>query len=107
MGGMKDLLGDTPYQLPTPPEQSAYDGATYKPKRDHGRLAQQSGAVFDAMKDGQWRTLAQIAAFADAPEPSVSARLRDMRKAKFGGHTVERKYVDRGLFQYRLIVRPT
>jgi len=39
------------------------------------------------------------------PEASVSARLRDLRKEKFGGHVVERRAVKRGLFEYRVIVR--
>jgi len=42
-----------------------------------------------------------------APEASVSARLRDLRKAKFGGYRVERQRVreGRGLYHYRLTGR--
>jgi len=85
---------------------SRFDGATYEPERDQTRLAVQQLAVFNAMKDGAWRTLARIHAMTGAPEASISARLRDCRKARNGGHTVERRYVERGLFEYRLIVRP-
>jgi hypothetical protein len=42
-----------------------------------------------------------------APESSVSARLRDLRKPRFGGYQVERKYVFKGCFAYQLIVRET
>jgi hypothetical protein len=43
---------------------------------------------------------------AKGPEGSVSARLRDLRKDKFGGFEVERKRdsIEKGLFLYRLVV---
>lgn len=82
-----------------------HDGRTYARERDKTRLNAQQTAVFNAMRDGQWRTLARIHACTGAPEASISARLRDARKPKFGGHIVERRYVERGLFEYRLIVR--
>lgn len=87
-----------------------FDGATYNRNRDHARLGNQMKAVRDLMLDGRWRTLDEIAwaggtgsAF---PESSVSARLRDLRKPKFGGYTVERRYAGVGLWEYRLIVSP-
>lgn len=79
-----------------------FDGATYDHARDSGRLAAQMGAVFDLMKDGVWRSLAQIAEKVGAPESSVSARLRDLRKPRFGGYSVGRRYVCKGLFVYQL-----
>lgn len=82
-----------------------FDGSTYVHERDRGRLAHQMMAVFDVMKDGVPRTLADLSERTGAPEASVSARLRDLRKARFGGHTVNRIYVRRGLHQYQLIVR--
>lgn len=81
-----------------------HDGRTYQPERDKSRLNAQQALVFNAMRDGRWRTLARIHMMTGAPEASISARLRDARKSKFGGHTVERRYVERGLFEYRLIV---
>ena len=66
------------------------DGAAYVAQEDFIRLNRQQQRVFDVMKDGQWRTLADIAALTGDPEASVSARLRDLRKARFGGSTVER-----------------
>ena len=68
------------------------------------RLANQITRVFAAMSDGQWHSMYAIAQKAHAPESSVGARLRDLRKPRFGGHTVERKLVtDTGLYDYRLI----
>lgn len=83
-----------------------FDGATFDASRDGSRLGEQMHAVFAAMKDGQYRTLSDIARMTGAPEASVSARLRDMRKPRFGGHTVNRQYLRRGLFQYQLLVKP-
>jgi hypothetical protein len=82
-----------------------FDGSTFVPERDGSRLAEQTKAVFSVMKDGQFRTLSSLAQMTDAPEASVSARLRDLRKPRFGGHTVNRQYLGNGLFQYQLVVR--
>jgi hypothetical protein len=78
------------------------DGETFEPKLDRRRLNRQMEAVYDLMKDGLWRTLAQISDMATAPEASVSARLRDLRKPKFGGFTVNRKRYSDGLWGYQL-----
>ena len=74
-----------------------FDGNTYSHERDSARLGEQMMAVLSVMADGKWRTLAAIASETNAPEASVSARLRDLRKPRFGGYTVNREYVRRGL----------
>ena len=81
-----------------------FDGITYEPARDCARLGDQMAAVLSVMADGKWRTLADIASETNAPEASVSARLRDLRKPRFGGHTVNREFLRRGLFRYQLVV---
>lgn len=81
-----------------------FDGDTIVPERDNERLGRQSRDVFDLMKDGRWRTLDSIAAQTDHPPASISARLRDFRKPRFGGYTVERRHVSNGLFEYRIII---
>ena len=81
-----------------------FDGETYDHDRDHSRLAFQLSVVFEALKDGAWRSPAEICDAAQCDWASASARVRDLRKSKFGGHTVERRYVKDGLFEYRLIV---
>lgn len=80
-----------------------FDGATFEKARDGKRLNAQLASVFRAMRDGKWHTLSELHALTGAPEASVSARIRDCKKTKFGGHTVERRFVTRGLFEYRLI----
>ena len=78
------------------------DGATYVYSRDGQRLHKQHNRVLAAMQDGQEHTLAEIAAKTGDPEASVSARLRDLRKPKFGSYNIVRRYVERGLHVYQL-----
>lgn len=80
------------------------DGETYVHERDGRRLHHQHHRVLAFMRDGRFHTLAEIAAATNDPEASVSARLRDLRKERFGSHVIERLYVERGLFKYRLRV---
>jgi hypothetical protein len=80
-----------------------FDGKTYDHVRDSARLGHELGRVWSVMRDGRWRRLTQIAMLAEAPEASVSARLRDLRKDRFGSHTVERRYVAAGLWEYRVL----
>lgn len=84
-----------------------FDGATYDHSRDSARLGDQMLAVLSIMSDGQWRTLADLASQAHAPEASVSARLRDLRKPRFGGYTVNRQYVKDGVHRYQLVAGET
>lgn len=84
-----------------------FDGKTYEKSIDGQRLRTQLEQVFDLMKDGCWRTLAQISERSGCPEASLSARLRDFRKAKFGKHTVNRRrrHISGvfGVWEYQLI----
>ncbi len=82
-----------------PANQKHYGGDTFVAERDGARLNAQSKRVHDLMIDGCWRSLSDISAATGDPEASVSARLRDFRK---WGFTVDRRYVNRGLFQYRV-----
>lgn len=79
-----------------------FDGATFSQKRDGARLQRQLADVLKIMLDGQPHTLAEIARKTGHPESSVSARIRDLRKPKFGGYTVRREHVVNGLWSYRI-----
>lgn len=83
----------------------SFDGATVL-QIDVPRLAGQLARVFELMRDGTFRTLAQIAGAADCLETSASARLRDFRKTRFGSHTVISRQVEGSplLYEYKLIV---
>lgn len=95
---------------PQPSTLPLFDGRTYNHDADHARLSKQYERVFDLMRDGSWRTLDEIARGTGDMHQSISARLRDMRKPKFGGHVVERQRrgdPSNGLFEYRLIISQT
>lgn len=83
-----------------------FKGETYEPKLDQARLGRQLASVMAYMADGEWHTLREIAMDCRAPEASVSARLRDMRRPihKGGqGLEVQRRRDARmiGLHEYR------
>lgn len=80
-----------------------FDGTTYLHERDHDRLTLQRGRVWAAIQDGEWKTLDYIAGLTGDPATSISARLRDFRKLRFGGHIIERQYISNGLWEYRLV----
>jgi hypothetical protein len=79
-----------------------FDGETIEAARDNGRLTVQLNEVRRICSNEQWWTLAELARATGYPEASISARLRDLRKPKFGRWNVERQYVERGLFRYRV-----
>jgi hypothetical protein len=84
-----------------------FDGSTYDPEFDRERLNRQYDRVFAAMQDGRWHTLSQLHARTGDPEASISARLRDMRKPRFGEHIVDEERVGdpkSGIHAYRLTV---
>jgi len=70
--------------------------------RDAKRLGRQLSAVFDLMREGEWRTLAELSEAIGASDASVSARLRQLRAM---GHTVDRRRIAEGVFAYRVVPR--
>lgn len=88
--------------MPLPPLPYFANGETFDAALDAERLKGQHHRVYAVMRDGDWRSLADLADQTGYPEASISARLRDFRKPRFGSHTVERRRVGGGLFQYRL-----
>ena len=84
-----------------------FDGATYVASLDKVRLNAQLKRVVRAMRDGRWRTLAEIERITGDGQASVSARLRDLRKEKFGASKLDRRRrgeEQRGLHEYRIEV---
>lgn len=83
-----------------------FDGSTYDPHLDCRRLSTQLEKVKQIMGDGKWRTLREIRLRfphnLEVSEASISARLRDCRKPRFGSFTVDRRRRQAGLFEYRL-----
>lgn len=72
-----------------------FKGATFDEKRDGPRLTRQLDRVRDFMADRRWHTLGEISKACEAPEASVSARLRDLK--------AEHRYVGKGLWEYRVV----
>jgi hypothetical protein len=94
-----------PKPVSLPPEAMRFDGPDYDAAVDNPRLSAQLLRVFTLMSDGRWRTLQEIADSTGDPAASVSAQLRHLRKARFGGHTVEKRSTgkrEKGLYEYRM-----
>lgn len=92
----------TPDLFTYQPAPKDFPGETFDRKRDGKRLNAQERRVFDFMSDGKWRGLREISDATGDPEASVSARLRGFRD---DGHTVDRVFIRRGLWHYKLTPR--
>ena len=91
----------------SPENLEEFDGSNYIRDLDKVRLAGQMKSIFYLMRDCEWRTLNEIAWITGFGEASISAQLRNLRKAKFGGHIVikrRRGYKEKGLWEYSLMV---
>ena len=72
--------------------RAKFVGSDYVPARDDARLSRQMDRVRDFMLGhGGWYTLAEIAEAISEPPSSISAQLRHLRKAKFGGYAVQKR----------------
>lgn len=79
-----------------------FDGADYKHERDSERLTGQIKRVFDLMRDEKFRSLSEISFLTGDGEASISAQLRNLRKPRFGGHEINKRYLGDGLYVYQL-----
>lgn len=95
------------------PQVPHFDGQTYAPRRDYQRLGSQLARVAHVLVNADWVTLLELQRAVDrlsgvaagqrgATEAAISARLRDLRKAKFADVEVERQCVAGGLWRYRV-----
>ena len=78
-----------------------FDGPDLEPE-DHARLGNQMARVKTALSSDRWWTLHDLSVACGAPEASVSAQLRHLRKPRFGSHTIERRHLGHGLYEYRM-----
>lgn len=100
---MSDLLPfDAPEDVPR------IDGQTFDRAKDGVRLGKQALRLFAFMKGGGWWSLHELSRYTADPEASLSARMRDFRKDRFGAHTIERRrrVEAGGTWEYRLVVNP-
>lgn len=82
-----------------------FDGSSYEPAKDKVRLNGQQQRVYEVMRDGRWRTLAEIAEASNVPLSTVGSRVRDFRKPRFGHFDVQRKRLTDATHVYRLVAR--
>jgi hypothetical protein len=85
-----------------------FDGTTYSPSQDGARMLGELKKVFEYMRGGEWVTLAELESNIGYTSASLSARIRDLRKARFGCHVVvsrPRMINNRftGQWEYRLV----
>lgn len=90
-------------------DRPEYDGDTFDEQEDGDRLRSAHDRIAHAMRDGKWRTLAEIMEIGGCTEAAASARMRDFRKERFkrryGVTGMESRREAGGLWQYRLLTR--
>lgn len=95
------------YDLFNQPVLPDFDGSEYNALFDKVRLTGQLHRLYELMKDGVFRTLSEIENKTGIPPASISAQLRNLRKDRFGAHTVNKRVRgerEMGLFEYQLII---
>ena len=103
-GHRPDCMAGRTGTMVTPVAKPWFDGSTFDPAKDLKRLKSQQGDVAWAMSDGKWHTLNHLAFRTGHPEASVSARLRDLRKPRWGSNIIQRRrHLAGALWEYRLL----
>jgi hypothetical protein len=96
---------------PTAKHPNLFDGPTYVAEHDEERLTGQLHRVYAVMSNGAWWSLEELAAeilrttgHHDTPA-AISARIRDLRKKRFGQFPVaskRRRQASVGWWEYRI-----
>ena len=109
--GIKTLLEELSEAARTGDPMPDHDGDTYEEPFDKSRLNGQMLAVYEAMvewRPNEWFTLSELTQAVrnltggGDTEAAVSARIRDLRKNKFGSFSVESERIEGGLWRYRV-----
>ena len=91
-------------------KEANFSGADYSEARDKYRLGKQAVKVYNYMHNNGWQSLNAISKATNSPEASVSAQLRAFRRPSFQPvdaiYEVDKRYVSKGLWEYKLIVVP-
>ena len=72
-------------------ENLRFDGDDYKHSRDSNRLTGQLLRIWDAIKDGEWITLEELAIKSDSPAASASAQSHDAACLPLQRHRLHRR----------------
>ena len=82
-------------------------GPAYDERLDGRRLHRQMDRIRDFMlglgKRGLWLTLREISLDLSYPEASVSAQLRHLKKARFGGYQMNKRRRSKGTWEYQVL----
>ena len=80
-----------------------FDGETYDKEIDGERMTTQLELVRDIMSDQRWHRNLEVANKVGCTESGAAARIRDLRKEKFGSWEIVRRRVahGNGLHEYR------
>ena len=80
-----------------------FDGETYDEELDGERMTTQLELVREIMSDQRWHRILEVANRVDCSESGAAARIRDLRKEKFGSWEIARRRVahGKGLHEYR------
>jgi hypothetical protein len=84
-------------------QPSLFDGPDLDRDLDDPRLTSQLAVIYRLLKSGRWWKLHELAAVSGASEAGASARIRDLRKPKFGNHQIARRRISGGLYEYRMV----
>jgi hypothetical protein len=73
----------------------------------HKKFDSQIAVLLHAMQaNPEWRTLEQLAAVTGITAFSLGSQLRNLRKARYGGHAIEKRRLNEGHYEYRLVTMP-
>jgi hypothetical protein len=80
------------------------DGVTGQPPFNQVTGETQLDRVLGVLQDYSWHPLGEIAFRTGDTTASVSARIRDLRKLRFGNHIIDRRRLpDRQGYAYRMV----
>lgn len=85
---------------------SLFDGHNEQEASQDTRLVSQLERVYRLMCNGTGWTLEDLSLAANAPTSSVSSRIRDLRKPRFGGNIIQRVHEHGGIYTYWLVGEP-
>jgi hypothetical protein len=85
-------------------DQTLFDGVTISPQVDDNRLTILQGRVYSYLRQHDWVTLRQLSEACNGTETSVSARIRDLRKSRWGSHEIHTCHVTGdGVWRYKMV----
>ena len=115
----RETLFGTDRKIPTgdplacaepPTESPRFDGVTYRKQRDQVRLGTQLSIVLSCLIDGDPWAISDIRDVIEnktgkpASESGITARIRDLRKERFGGYRIDRIAPEHGgTWHYQMI----